>query len=803
MPRKIDTAFVEFLPDLRNFTRTADTELNRAFSHIEREAAQSANQVERQFTQMEREIEDVFNEIANTGTIDMERLTAVARNVATSVGRDFQVGGEVAEDAFTEIRRTGDREMDRLDRDVTATTAKIAGKFGALKLALTGAIFGVGTALVAGLGAITTFGLVSAAQLEQVQISFNSLLGSAEEGQRVFRELQKFAAVTPFEFPDVANAAKRFLAFAQNVGMSKDQLQGFLTVVGDLASVTGTGAEGLNRIVLAMGQIASKGKLQLEELMQISEAVPGFSAVGAVAQALGVTTAKAMEMISAGEVNATVGINALLEGMKKFPGAAGAMEKQSQTLLGVFSTFKDTVSQTLADAFAPVIPDIKKALTDATPIIGDALKTLAPAIGSLLSAIAPLFSVLVKLIVPLLVPILDALGPAMTKLAPAIEELAPALGEMAKAMVPIIPIAADLLLIILQLVEPLMSAFIPVMKLIAVVLTAVEKPLAELARAMQMIDWGKVGHAIADAFKAAGKAIGDFFGAVGRFFMRIVGFFRALPGRILHFIMDIPRIVLSIISKMFDLVIQAIGIGIGLIIFNFTKLPGLILGALIKLPGFLVDIMTKAWTNALTIVTTVGAKILDFVLSLPGKIINGIMALGPAIATLFTNMWDKAKKIVSNAISAIVDFVRNFPKRIKDFGIQIATNIVNFFKGFLNHVIDQLNAGIARVDDILPGSLPRIPRLAQGGVAFGPAMIGEDRGTAPEAAIPLGDARALAMLRDALGTGASIVFGPGSVVVNVAGDVSAQRARQIGTQVGAGIADVLKTRGVRLAVRAM
>src|SRR4029079_8218334 len=120
-----------------------------------------------------------------------------------------------------------------------------------------------------GLGALATFGLMSAASLEQTQISFNALLGSAEEGQKVFKELQRFAAVTPFEFPEVAGAAKRFLAFNESVGLADSELESFLTTVGDLASVTGAGAEGLNRIALAIGQMASKGKVQLEELMQI------------------------------------------------------------------------------------------------------------------------------------------------------------------------------------------------------------------------------------------------------------------------------------------------------------------------------------------------------------------------------------------------------------------------------------------------------------------------------------------------------------------------------------------------------
>ena len=76
--------------------------------------------------------------------------------------------------------------------------------------------------------------------------------------------------------------------------------------------------------------------------MQLAEALPGFNANAALASGLGMSVADTLTLITAGGVDATTGINALIQGMAKFPGAAGAMAAQSQTLTGVFSTFKDT-----------------------------------------------------------------------------------------------------------------------------------------------------------------------------------------------------------------------------------------------------------------------------------------------------------------------------------------------------------------------------------------------------------------------------------------------------------------------------
>lgn len=797
MPKRIDVAVVDIIPNLSDFSRIANRELDRAFDQLERTAQSSANDIDDTYERLGREIEDVFNEIAETGTVDMQTLTSVADRVATEMAQDFQREGEVAEDAFAELRRTANRNLDQIDRNVALTTTKARGHFSALGLVGSAALLGVGAAATAGLGALAAMGLQSAAALEQTQVSFDALLGSAEKGREVFRDLQHFAAVTPFEFQDVAAAAKRFLAFNEQVGISDDFLQQFLTVVGDLASVTGAGAEGLNRITLAIGQIASKGKVQLEELMQISEAVPGFSAIGAIAQAMGISTAEAMQRISAGAVDARTGIAALLKGMQQFPGAAGAMEKQSQTLLGVFSTFKDTVSIALADAFAPVIPSIKKSLTEATPLIGEALGSLAPALGSLIAGLLPVVTGLIKLIEPVLTPLLAALADALKDPAiqTAMSELGKSLGEIAVALVPIIPLLGNFLVALLEIAVPLTQLLVPAFQLLTPLLQFLADAVGEFAKWLDTVNWGDVGDDIAGGFTDAWDAVVNFFEGIGNFFAK-------LPSRVMSFISSLPGRLFTFINDMFDRVLQSIGVQIGLIIAVFTRFPSMALNALVNMPHLVRDFFVNMFNDA-------KAQFEEFVLSagrfideLPGRVINGLIQLGVTIATFFTNAFNRAKEIAKNTIDSIVSFVRSIPSRIGDFALSIGTSIVNFFKTFLNRAIDGLNAGIAKVDALIPGDLPRIPRLAHGGIAFGPALIGEDSTTGPEAAIPLGDQRALDLLRDALGEGGqTVTFAPGAIVVNVQGTITADQAGRVGRSIGDGIAAALARRDVRTAVR--
>ena len=61
---------------------------------------------------------------------------------------------------------------------------------------------------------------------------------------------------TPFEFSQVSQTAQKFIAF----GFSAEQVIPTLTAVGDAAAGVGLGAEGINRITLALGQMAAKSK---------------------------------------------------------------------------------------------------------------------------------------------------------------------------------------------------------------------------------------------------------------------------------------------------------------------------------------------------------------------------------------------------------------------------------------------------------------------------------------------------------------------------------------------------------------
>lgn len=768
--------------------------------------AQLQRAVDSAMASIRREFEQAF------GLIEREAV-----DTGQTVARTFGTNGELAEGSIREIGRQASTTFDKVSRDANKASVDIATKLGGA-LKLIGGI-GAATALTAGFVTLTKLGLSSAASLEQTQISFNALLGSVEKGTEVFKELQQFAARTPFEFPEVANAAKRFLAFNDAIGISDDKLEDFLTTVGDLTSVTGTGAEGMNRIVLALGQIASKGKVSLEELMQIGEAVPGFSPLAAIAEQLGVSTAKASEMISKGTVDATTGVQALLKGMQEFPGAAGAMEKQAQTLLGVFSTFKDTVGQALAGAFAPIIPDLKSTLTEITPILGSALSQLAPSlggvltdvIGALVPLIMPLAGILtsvvealrpfIQMLGPILQPILEALQTPFNLLAGILIQLAPTILQVLQAVLPLVPSLGQLLSVVLQLAVPFITllgfivefatnkALAPLLKVIANSFEGLSVALQHVADFVLAINWESVGQAISDFFSMIGDAIGDAIdwftrlpglvwdamkqlpGIIWRSLTVAGDFLRTLPGRIIG---TVARLIKDAIMALINTDWSAVLASIGDFLLKAIELFLGFVNDVIK--AVVIDLPIAIGKGAAALAEGFATWIVDaakWLKDLPGKIIGwvgkGIELLAGWGADVVRGIWEGIKGLGGWLYRNIKDFVRD--------------NIVQGFKSFL---------GI---------SSPSTVMAEEVGAWIPPGI---EQGINDTAMDLTSVVRALTTPFSDTGASRSVALGPGAIVLNFYGGTpTVEQARAVGEAAGRGIVAALEAQSINQAVRAI
>lgn len=179
------------------------------------------------------------------------------------------------------------------------------------------------------------WGVALAADAEQAQIGFQTMLKSADAAKAVLNELEQFAASTPFQLDSLRDGAKQLL----NAQVPASDLTNKLRMLGDIAAGTGKPIEDFVRI---FAKVKSTGKVSLETLNQLAErGVPIYTALQ---QQLGVSREEMLKMISSGEVGFD-DMNASLEGLTTGAGVfAGGMAAQSLTLSGLWSTLKDNLS---------------------------------------------------------------------------------------------------------------------------------------------------------------------------------------------------------------------------------------------------------------------------------------------------------------------------------------------------------------------------------------------------------------------------------------------------------------------------
>ncbi|WP_254306593.1 tape measure protein [Clostridium sp. 001] len=172
-----------------------------------------------------------------------------------------------------------------------------------------------------------------AGDYEQTQMAFTTMLKSAQKANDFLAQAQNMANDTPFEFPQLANASKKLLAF----GWDAKSILPDLRTIGDASAGLGLGAKGIDEITLALGQMKAKGRVQGDEILQLTEA--GIPATKILQEQLGLTADQVANIGNQG-IAADKAISALLTGMDKRFG--GMMQAQSKTALGLISTLKDT-----------------------------------------------------------------------------------------------------------------------------------------------------------------------------------------------------------------------------------------------------------------------------------------------------------------------------------------------------------------------------------------------------------------------------------------------------------------------------
>lgn len=212
--------------------------------------------------------------------------------------------------------------------------------------------------ITAPIGLLGAAALKSSADLETMEVAFQSLLGSGEAASKMVKDLSDFTARTPFQLEGVGKAAKQLLSF----GVQGDEVMGKLKFLGDIAA----GANiPLSDMASIFGKSKAKGKAMTEELLQLSDR--GVPVIDTLAKSMGVGKDAIFDMASKGEISFAKLQNALMSLTTEGGVFANQMEKQSNTLAGIWSTLTDNVGLALAEVGNTIVDtfDLKEVLKSA------------------------------------------------------------------------------------------------------------------------------------------------------------------------------------------------------------------------------------------------------------------------------------------------------------------------------------------------------------------------------------------------------------------------------------------------------
>lgn len=517
------------------------------------------------------------------------------------------------------------------------------------------------TKLIAGLGIgkmasdFIKTGVQYNAEIEKYQTALTTLTGSAEKANQIISNIKSDAAKTPFDVKSLTQANQLLIS----TGLDADSARQTILALGDAVSATGGGSDELARMAVNLQQVKNLGKATSMDIKQF--AMAGIDIYGLLADYLGVTKQEAASMqVTWDNLNGAL-INASKSGGKYFQ----AMQKQSQTLNGQWSTLKDNFKEFAGAALTPVVNILKNNLL---PVLND-LFTGGAKIKQFLSEH--------QTSIILMVGVVGSLTAAI---------VAYKIAQNAAAIATGIATAAT-------------TAFSAVVGFLTSPITLVVLAIGGLITAVVLLvkNFDKVKTGVLNAWNGMKQGISAGVNAVK-------GFFSNMGTHIGNKVNTIKTKLGEFGSKMKDVATNKIGPAINKIGSFFGQLPG-------KMWTHL----TNAWNKFVTWCTNLATKAKEGAKKAVDAIKNGFTNLPGNMVTIGTNVVKGIWNGIGNTASWLFDKIKGFKdavlKKFKSFfgihspstlfrdeiGVFMAQGIGKGFTDEMGEVSKQMNRAMATV----------------------------------------------------------------------------------------------------------
>lgn len=250
---------------------------------------------------------------------------------------DFKVSAEAMEKHIRKVSQAADEESKDMDKSI-------------LSFAQSGAKYIVSYLVGQGMGSLLNSIVQTRGQFQQLEIAFETILGSGSKAKALMNQLVDTAARTPFDLMGVASSAKQLLAY----GIAAEDVNDTLVRLGNIASGLSIP---LQDIAYLYGTTMTQGRLYAQDLNQFTGR--GIPMVKELAKILGVAESQVKTLVSEGKV----GFPEVQQVIQNLTNEGGMffnlMEKQSKSLTGMIANLGDAWDSALnklgednQDAFA-------------------------------------------------------------------------------------------------------------------------------------------------------------------------------------------------------------------------------------------------------------------------------------------------------------------------------------------------------------------------------------------------------------------------------------------------------------------
>ncbi len=276
-----------------------------------------------------------------------------------------------------------DKELGKVEKSMTKFGQNMSNLGSTLTQSLTLPIIGVGAAA-----------LKSFADMERLELGLTAIMGSSKAAEIELQKLRKTAENPGLALPQVVQASSTL----QAVGLSADQARETITQFGNATARAGKGAVVFDELIFAFSKIESTGKITQESINQIAERLPGFTTL--LQKTFGASTAEG--------INAT-GISAT-NFSKKTVEALATLERAQGGLGNSFDNLTDNITASLAELGKVIntslnVEGIFVALSDKINYLVQGFKKLNPETqsfivytGLIIAAIGPAIFIVGKMI---------------------------------------------------------------------------------------------------------------------------------------------------------------------------------------------------------------------------------------------------------------------------------------------------------------------------------------------------------------------------------------------------------------------